>query len=137
MARITPSISTLADCAVNSEKALNTTAGSGSFGCSRITTGVDITCAKSGNCTSGRALPFHFGSSGPCGVGNGHHQACTGGSKAPCGMKMQAGSAALHCGTAGRHWPFAQKKSDAQVTFAQADGCCAVCGTEQVPSGWQ
>ena len=49
---------------------------------------------------------------------NGHHQACSGGSNAPCGMKMQAGSAGLHCGTAGRQLPLAQKKFAGQVTLS-------------------
>src|SRR5438309_9793746 len=32
-------------------------------------------------------------------------------------MKMQLGSAVLHCATAGKHLPLAQKKSAGQVTF--------------------
>src|SRR5438067_11922036 len=52
-------------------------------------------------------------------------------------MKMQAGSAGLHCAVAGRHWPFAQKVPAGQLTLAQAFACCWVGGTEHVPSDWQ
>src|SRR5256885_12062354 len=51
-------------------------------------------------------------------------------------MKMQAGSAGLHCAVAGRHWPFAQKVPAGQVRLAQAFACCWVGGTEHVPSDW-
>src|SRR5438105_12435724 len=74
---------------------------------------------------------------GPSGVLNGHHQACAGASNAPCGMKMQAGSACLHCGVAGMHWPLLQKLLGGHVTLAQAVGCAAVWRALQVPSDWQ
>src|SRR4051812_23466164 len=139
MARMIPAVSSAVsfELAVKLEKVLKTMAGSGSSLCNRITTGVDITSLKSRKRTSLRTLPPMAGSSGPRGDSKGHHQACTGGSKAPCGMKMQAGSAGLHCAVAGRHWPFAQNVPAGQATFAHAFGCCCVCGIEQVPSDWQ
>src|SRR5437762_7175762 len=54
-ARITPCVSTRVP-APPSEKVLNTTAGSASFGCKRITTGVLMTCTKSGYSRSARTL---------------------------------------------------------------------------------
>src|SRR6267378_1205405 len=103
-ARITPCVSTRFPAPLD-EKLLNTTAGAASFGCRRITTGVLITCTKSGYSRSGRTLRLWVVSSGPRGVVKGHHQARSGGSKEPCGMKMQAGSAGsdaavLHLGIA-------------------------------------
>jgi hypothetical protein len=77
-------------------------------------------------------------SSGPSGVANGHHQARSGGSKAPWGMKMQAGSACLHWALAGMHWPLLQKFPVGQLTFAQAVGCVTGWAALQTPvSSWQ
>ena len=50
------------------------------------------------DCLKRHPFPTDFGTSGdaasgPCGVFQGHHQSCSGGSNAPWGMKMQAGSA--------------------------------------------
>ena len=95
IARMTPRDSTVPPLPFPPVKELKTTAGAGSFGCSRITTGVDITSTKSGYSRSPRTEEM-TGSSGPSGEPNGHHQSCTGGSNAPCGMKMQDGSAGLH-----------------------------------------
>src|SRR3954471_12531673 len=78
------------------------------------------------------------GALGPCGVGHGHHQAFSGGSKAPCGMKMHAGSACLHCALAGMHWPLLQKFPAGQLTLAQAVGCVTGWVALQTPlSTWQ
>src|SRR2546423_4671658 len=117
MARITPRASSTPWLSFSLAKELKTTAGSVSPGCKRMTMGVDITSLKSGYSRSGRS-ELITGSSGPFGEVNGHHQACSGGSNAPCGMKMQAGSAGLHCGTAGRQLPLAQKKFAGQVTLS-------------------
>src|SRR5438876_8877012 len=103
-ARMTPCTSNISPPFVpggRPENVLKTTAGSVSLGCSRITTGVLITSLWSGYSTlSGVSIE---GASGPSGVGHGHHQACSGGSHEPCGMKMQAGSGCLHCAVVGRH----------------------------------
>ena len=135
MARITPRVSKTPPLP-SGAKELKTTAGSVSPGWRRMTTGVDITSLKSGYSRSGRAEVI-FGSSGPSGERNGHHQACSGGSNAPCGTKMQAGSAGLHCGTAGRHLPLAQKKFAGQVTFWHWLAMGTEMGMLQVPSVWQ
>src|SRR3954471_457620 len=139
MARMIPAVSSAVsfELAVKLEKVLKTMAGSGSSLCNLITTGVDITWLKSGKRTSLRTLPPMTGSSGPSGDSKGHHQVCMGGSNAPWGMKMQAGSAGLHCAVAGKHWPFAQKVPAGQLTLAHAFACCCVAGTEHVPSDWQ
>jgi len=55
--------------------------------------------------------------------------------EAPCGMKMQVGSAGLHCGTAASRFPFAQKKFDGHVTFSIGSQPERV-GTLHVPSAW-
>src|SRR6266478_1178603 len=86
---------------------------------------------RSGTSSGGAAL-------GPCGVGQGHHHACSGGSKAPCGMKMQAGSACLHWALAGRHWPLLQKFPGGQLTLAQAVGDVTGWAALHTPmSTWQ
>src|SRR5712692_2099788 len=137
MARITPRVSTVPPLPFSGANELKATAGSASPGCRRMTTGVDITSTKSGYSRSLRIRPLNFGSSGPSGEVNGHHQACAGGSKAPWGMKMQVGSAGLHCGTEGRQSPLAQKKLAGQVLFAHELGTDPVRGMLQVPSAWQ
>src|SRR5205814_837475 len=53
---------------------------------------------------------------------------------APCGTKMQLGSAALHWATAGRHLPFAQKKFAGQVTFWHWLATACDGGMLQLPS---
>src|SRR5712671_707619 len=136
MARITPRVSTVPPPPFSGANELNTTAGSVSLACKRITTGVDITSTKSGYSRSFRGL-LRTGSSGPSAETNGHHQACSGGSKAPCGTKMQAGSAGLHCATAGKHLPLAQKKFAGQVTLSHWLATGTELGMLHVPSAWQ
>src|SRR5438067_7216488 len=135
IARITPRDSTVPPVP-SSAKELKTTAGSVSAAWRRMTMGVDITSTKSGNSRSLRTL-FPTGSSGPRAEVKGHHQACSGGSKAPCGMKMQVGSAGLHCATAGRQSPFAQKKPAGQVLLAHSLATGVDTGMLQMPSAWQ
>src|SRR6266850_863221 len=120
MARITPCVSARFPPCVSGNE-LNTTTGAGSLGCSRITTGVLITWTWSGYSRSARNESAGETASGPSGVFHGHHHACSGGSNDPCGMKMQAGSACLHCGLAGMHWPLLQKFPGGQLRLAQAD----------------
>src|SRR6266478_5268395 len=137
IARITPCVSTRFP-APPCEKVLNTTAGSASLACRRITTGVLMTCTKSGYSRSARTLRLWVVSSGPSGVVKGHHHACSGGSNEPCGMKMQAGSACLHCALAGMHWPLLQKFPGGQLRLAQAVGCVTGWAALHVPvSSWQ
>jgi hypothetical protein len=50
-------------------------------------------------------------------------------------MKMQAGSAVVHCAFATRHLPLEQNWPEGQVTAAQALSAGLVAGGWQVPSG--
>ena len=53
-------------------------------------------------------------------------------------MKMQAGSACLHCALAGMHWPLLQKFPGGQLRLAQAVGGVTGSAALHVPvSSWQ
>src|SRR5262249_17435746 len=60
-----------------------------------------------------------------------------GGWNAPCGMKMQAGSACWHCAFSGRHWPLEQNWPAGQLTLAHAVGWSTGLFALHVPSGMQ